>query len=86
MTNGIFLTPNLSAASDSFVRHDLTIEERPIDETPKLRVIVVGAGITGVTAAVLLPIKVPGVDLVIYERDSDVVNSSLPHHKVRTFS
>lgn len=56
------------------VRHDLEIEERPIDDAAGLRVIVVGAGITGVTAAVLLPVKVPSVDLVVHERDSEIVS------------
>lgn len=59
------------------VQHELEIEEHAIDETPKLRVIVVGAGITGITAAVLLPEKVPGVDLIVYERDSDLVSATV---------
>lgn len=49
------------------------IEEHPIDEYPPVRAIVVGAGIAGITAAVLLPAKVPNLDLVIYERNNDIV-------------
>lgn len=33
----------------------------------------IGAGISGITAGVLLPAKVPGIDLTIYEKNSDVV-------------
>lgn len=51
----------------------LNLEEHPIDEYPRLRVVVVGAGISGITAGVLLPPKVPALDLVIYERNSDIV-------------
>jgi heterodisulfide reductase subunit A-like polyferredoxin len=51
----------------------LQLEEHPIDETRSLRVVVVGAGIAGITSAILLPAKVPKIDLVIYERESDVV-------------
>lgn len=51
----------------------LDLEDHPIDEVPSLKVIVVGAGLSGVTAGVLLPAKVPGIDLVIYERTSDLV-------------
>jgi hypothetical protein len=54
----------------------LELEEHPIDDVRPLRVIVVGAGVSGITAAVLFPAKVPKIDLVIYERNSDVV--SLP--------
>lgn len=51
----------------------LELEERPIDDVRRLRVAVVGAGVSGITAGILFPVKVPKVDLVIYERESDVV-------------
>lgn len=51
----------------------LEIEEHAIDEVRSLRVVVVGAGIAGITAGILLPAKVPGLDLSIYEKASDVV-------------
>ncbi|KAF2644630.1 FAD/NAD(P)-binding domain-containing protein [Massarina eburnea CBS 473.64] len=50
----------------------LEIEEHPIDDVRPLRVVVVGAGISGITSAVFLPVKVPKVELVIYERESDI--------------
>ncbi|KAJ4297762.1 hypothetical protein N0V90_005657 [Kalmusia sp. IMI 367209] len=61
-----------TTSEETVIRHDIDIEEHAIDDTIKLKVIVVGAGITGITAAVLLPEKVPGIDLVVYERDSDI--------------
>jgi heterodisulfide reductase subunit A-like polyferredoxin len=51
----------------------LQVEDCPIDETSRLSVIVVGAGIGGITAGILLPQKVPGIELTILERHSDVV-------------
>lgn len=54
--------------------HPLDLEEHPIDALPKIRAVVVGAGISGINAAILLPAKVPGLDLVIYERSSDIVS------------
>jgi predicted NAD/FAD-binding protein len=33
----------------------------------KLRVAVIGAGLSGIIAGVLLPAKVPGIDLTIFE-------------------
>lgn len=39
-----------------------------------VQVVVIGAGISGITAGVLFPAKVPGIDLTIYEKNSDVVS------------
>jgi cation diffusion facilitator CzcD-associated flavoprotein CzcO len=36
------------------------------------KVAVVGAGLSGITAGVLLPVKVPGIKLVIFEKNADV--------------
>lgn len=49
------------------------LEDRYIDEPRSLRVVVIGAGLTGVTAGVLLPAKVPGIQLTIFEKNADVV-------------
>lgn len=62
----------------------LVLEQHPIDEIPSLKVIVVGAGLSGITAGILLPEKVPGIDLVIYERTSDIV-IGIPHLVHRYF-
>lgn len=35
----------------------------------------IGAGIAGITAGVLLPKKVPGIQLTIFDKNSDVVCS-----------
>ncbi|KAF5484230.1 FAD-binding monooxygenase aflW [Colletotrichum fructicola] len=48
------------------------IEEHPIDEYEPIRAIVVGGGISGIIASILLPAKVPNIDLVVYERNSDI--------------
>ncbi|KZF18996.1 FAD/NAD(P)-binding domain-containing protein [Xylona heveae TC161] len=48
------------------------LEEHPIDEFPSIKVAVIGAGITGITCGVFLPVKVPGIDLTIFEKNSDV--------------
>jgi len=61
--------------TESVTWHPLHLEDHPIDETRKLKVIVVGAGIAGINTAILLPAKVPAIDLVIYERNPDIVYS-----------
>lgn len=53
---------------------DFVLSERPIDEVRPLKVAVIGAGLTGITAGILLPIKVPCIKLTILEKNSDVVS------------
>ncbi|KAL4882479.1 hypothetical protein BJY04DRAFT_227120 [Aspergillus karnatakaensis] len=48
------------------------LESHPVDEKIPLKAIVIGAGITGITAGILLPAKVPGLSLTIYERYTDI--------------
>lgn len=51
------------------------LEEHPIDHIESLDVVVVGAGIAGIVAGILLPAKVPGIRLHILERESNLVCS-----------
>lgn len=51
------------------------LEEHPIDQVRSIKVGLIGAGLTGITAGVLLPNKVPGLDLRIYDKNADVVSS-----------
>lgn len=48
------------------------LEEHPIDEVRQIKVGVIGAGLSGITAGVLLPAKLPGLDLRIYDKNADV--------------
>ncbi|KAI1289066.1 4-hydroxyacetophenone monooxygenase [Xylaria venustula] len=48
------------------------LEDRYIDEPRSLKVIVIGAGLTGITTGALLPKKVPGLRLTIFEKNADV--------------
>lgn len=49
------------------------LEEHPIDVVRPIKVGIIGAGIAGITAGVLLPAKLPGLDLRIYDKNADVV-------------
>ncbi|TVY17348.1 putative sterigmatocystin biosynthesis monooxygenase [Lachnellula arida] len=51
---------------------EFELEDHPIDIKPKIRVAVIGAGLAGITAGVLLPVKVPGIDLTIFDKNADV--------------
>jgi hypothetical protein len=50
---------------------------RCIDHGRKLSVAVIGAGLSGINAGILLPAKVPGIELTIFEKNNDVASSSL---------
>lgn len=64
--------PNISPYSSSIPKFEL--EDHSIDETRSLRVVVIGAGLSGILAGILLPAKVPKIDLTIYEKNDDVVS------------
>ncbi|KAJ5684011.1 uncharacterized protein N7477_000356 [Penicillium maclennaniae] len=53
-------------------RSHFAIEEHPIDVVRPITVGIIGAGIAGITAGVLLPAKLPGLDLRIYDKNADV--------------
>jgi len=48
------------------------ISERALDDPRPLKVIYIGAGISGICAAILFPRYVPGIELAIYDKNADV--------------
>ena len=72
------MSPSTNGVAHSEVYYpypiNLELPNKPIDEIRKLKVAVIGAGLTGITAGILLPAKVPGVDVTIFEKNADVVS------------
>lgn len=70
--------PQADPASTQHKYHlpEIPLVDRYVDEPRKLRVTVVGAGLSGVIAGVLLPAKVPNIELTILEKNADVVSIS----------
>ncbi|CAK7221282.1 hypothetical protein SCUCBS95973_004441 [Sporothrix curviconia] len=62
------LAPALVAVDAPKVR----LVDRYIDEPRSLRVAVIGGGLSGITAGVLLPAKVPGIQLTIFEKNNEL--------------
>jgi cation diffusion facilitator CzcD-associated flavoprotein CzcO len=56
---------------DSDFTHPI-ISERAIDEPRPLKVIYIGAGVSGICAAIQFPRYVPNIELVIYDKNADV--------------
>ncbi|KAG5981359.1 hypothetical protein E4U55_003015 [Claviceps digitariae] len=57
-----------------YIIPEVSLINRHADEPRKLRVAVIGAGLSGIIAGVLLPAKVPGIELTIFEKNPDVVS------------
>lgn len=53
----------------------LRLPDHHIDDIRSLRVVVIGAGIAGITAGILLPAKVPKIQLTILEKNEEVVST-----------
>lgn len=67
-------TQPLVNGTESKTKPKFEIEEHPIDQVRDVKVAVIGAGLAGVSAGVLLPAKLPGIDLTIYDKNADVVS------------
>ncbi|KAK5657513.1 hypothetical protein OQA88_3085 [Cercophora sp. LCS_1] len=63
--------PAVAAKIPSYPQSRISIIDRFIDEPRPLKVAVVGGGLAGVLAGILLPAKVPNIQLTIYEKNSD---------------
>lgn len=48
------------------------ISERSIDEPRPLKVIYIGAGVSGIDAAIQFPKFVPNIELAIYDKNADI--------------
>ncbi|KAJ5484846.1 hypothetical protein N7539_004834 [Penicillium diatomitis] len=60
------MSPLQSTASD------ILIEPRAVDESRPLRIVVIGAGISGILAFIRLNQRVPNLDLCIYDKNADI--------------
>jgi hypothetical protein len=58
----------------SYPTSNIELPDHHIDEVRSLRVTVIGAGLAGILAGILLPAKVPNIQLTILEKNTDVVS------------
>ena len=58
----------------SYCKAKMQLDNHPIDQVRKLKVVVIGAGLSGLLAGILLPAKVPGIELKIFEKNPAVVS------------
>lgn len=72
-TNNVTSSGTSPAHAAAYPALNLQLEDHHIDDVRSLRVIVIGAGLAGILAGILLPAKVPGIQLTILEKNADVV-------------
>ncbi|KAG8415761.1 hypothetical protein J3458_009582 [Metarhizium acridum] len=74
-TNGFPLQEDINGSHGppglSYELPKVSLIDRFIDEPRPLQVAVIGGGLAGVLAGILLPAKVPGIDLTIIEKNND---------------
>ncbi|KAM5354102.1 hypothetical protein ACJ41O_000752 [Fusarium nematophilum] len=74
LTNGAAHSPDGPKVDETspYFNPRLTLIDKFIDEPRSLRVAVIGGGLGGILAGILLPKKVPGIQLTIYEKNPDL--------------
>lgn len=50
----------------------MSIEPRAVDENRPVRVVIIGAGISGILACIRLVQRIPNLELCIYEKNADI--------------
>jgi hypothetical protein len=48
------------------------VEDRSVDESRPLRVVIIGAGISGILSCIRFTQRIPNIDLCIYEKNADI--------------
>lgn len=61
----------------SYPKSRFTLLDHFVDEPRPLKVAVIGGGLSGILAGILLPTKVPGIQLTIYEKNKDFVSKTV---------
>ena len=57
----------------------IPLVDRFIDEPRKLDVAIIGGGLSGIVAVILLRAKVPNIEPTIYEKNKDFVSFAMDH-------
>jgi hypothetical protein len=52
----------------------VSLIDRFVDEPRPLSLAIIGGGLAGILAGILLPVKVPGLIITIYEKNEDFVS------------
>jgi hypothetical protein len=62
---------------EAYPASNMRLGDHSIDDVRSLKVVIIGAGLSGILAGILLPVKVPKIQLTILEKNEDVVSSMI---------
>ncbi|KAF3932520.1 hypothetical protein ABW20_dc0100981 [Dactylellina cionopaga] len=65
-------TTSSTPEPESPIEKSVSLEQRAVDESRPIKVIVIGAGISGILAGIRLPQRIPNLELAIYEKNPEV--------------
>ncbi|OAP60044.1 hypothetical protein AYL99_05046 [Fonsecaea erecta] len=57
---------------EAYPKSNVQLPDHHIDDARSLKVVIIGAGLSGILAGILLPVKVPKLELTILEKNDDV--------------
>ncbi|OQU95341.1 hypothetical protein CLAIMM_01563 [Cladophialophora immunda] len=57
---------------EAYPKSNVQLPDHHIDDGRTLKVVIIGAGLSGILAGILLPVKVPKLELTILEKNDDV--------------
>lgn len=60
--------PNGTPTTDN----EWIVEERSIDECRPLRIVIIGAGISGIVSSIRIAQRIPNTEICVYEKNEDI--------------
>jgi hypothetical protein len=64
--------PTVNGHSNGILKGGFTVKDVPVENLRPLRVVVVGAGFSGILAAIRIPERLRNVEVVVYEKNEAV--------------
>jgi ribulose 1,5-bisphosphate synthetase/thiazole synthase len=64
--------PTVNGHINGTLKSGFTVKDVPVENLRPLRVVVVGAGFSGILAAIRIPERLRNVELVVYEKNEAV--------------
>jgi hypothetical protein len=77
---GYFRNPITSRLNADNMAEGFKMNNHPTDEIRPIKVICIGAGISGIISAIRLPEKIPDLELRLYEKSEDIGGTWLDNH------
>lgn len=71
----------IKAVAGGYQQRKVSLVDRFVDDARPLRLAIIGGGVAGILAGILLPAKVEHLELTIFEKNSDLVSCAAFHRR-----